>query len=130
MSLSSIFGGLKNFANPWLLLAVVLLVAGAGATGWHYGATVEAGKQAKTELLIQQAGDAAQKAAATEISKIKVVNQTNQTRLEREIVHVPDFSQCHTGPDAVRVLNDALTNKAGAQPTGHSVVPDANGVVR
>lgn len=127
MGILSSLSGLKQIANPWLLLAVLLMVVGAGFTGLRYGVQYEKGRAAQNAVLIQQAADAAQKAAAGEIAKIKVIHQTNQTRLEREIVKVPDFSQCHTGADALGVLNAALTNKAGPQPTGDRLVPDADG---
>lgn len=130
MGILSSFAGLKQFANPWLLLAVLLLIVGAGFTGLRYGMQYEKGRAAQNAVLIQQAADAAQKAAAREIANIKVIHQTNQTRLEREIVKVPDFSQCHTGADALGVLNAALTNKAGAEPAGNRVVPEADGAHR
>lgn len=130
MGILSSLSGLKQFANPWLLLAVLLMVLGAGAAGLRYGAQYERGKHAQEAVLIQQAADAAQRAAADEIAKIKIVHQTNQTRLEREIVKVPDFSQCHTGADALGVLNDALTGKAGVKSAGDRVVPETDGAHR
>ena len=130
MGMLSSLAGLKQFANPWLLLAVLLMVLGAGITGLRYGAQYEKGKHAQEAVLIQEAANAAQRAAAEEIAKIKIVHQTNQTRLEREIVKVPDFSQCHTGADALGVLNDALTGKAGTKSAGDRIMPPADGVVR
>jgi hypothetical protein len=130
MSLLSSLSGLKTLANPWLLLAVVLLLGAAGFQGFRMGSQYSDGKHARETVLIQKAAEAAQAAAADEISKIKIVHQTNQTRLEREIVHVPDFSQCHAGPGALGVLNDALSNKAGAKPASGGLVPKVDGVNR
>lgn len=109
--------------NPWVLLGGVLALLAALATGMKLGSNYQLGKAAREEVLIQTASEAAQKAAAEEIAKIKIVHQTNQTRLEREIVRVPDFSKCRAGDDAKRVLDDALANKAGTVPAGDLLVP-------
>lgn len=117
-------------ANPWVLLVLLVTLIAASAGGAKLGYNYAEGKHAREEVLIQQAGEAAQRSAADEIAKIKIVHQTNQTRLEREIVKVPDFSQCHAGADALRVLNGALTGQAGTEPAGGGVVPKADGTDR
>lgn len=109
--------------NPWIIVGALVALIAASAGGARLGYNYATGKAAREEVLIQTASEAAQQAAAKEIAKIKIVHQTNQTRLEREIVHVPDFTQCHAGDAAKRVLDDALTNKAGAEPAGSGVVP-------
>lgn len=112
--------------NPWIMLGAVMALIGSFFYGQHVGSNAELAKAAKQDAIVAAVAEAAQQAAAGEIAKIKIVHQTNQTRLEREIVHVPDFTQCHAGDAAKRVLDDALTNKAGADPAGSVVVPGTN----
>lgn len=114
--------------NPWFLLAMVLAIGGAGYTGFRLGSDHEIARQAKLEAVIQTVADKAQQAAAHEISKIKIVNQTNRQILERETRVVPDYSACRHSADGLRATNQALTNQADA--AGNRVVPDADPVSR
>ena len=108
--------------NPYVLAgAVVALVLAAGG-GFHFGSNYAKGKAAREEVLIAKAGEAAQQAAAAAIAKIKVVNQTNRTRIEREIVKVPDLATCNAGDAVKRVLDDALTNRASSEAANGGVV--------
>lgn len=110
--------------NPWFILAVVLAIGGAGFTGFRLGSDHEIARQAKIEAVIQIVADKAQQAAAHEISKIKIINQTNRQILERETRVVPDYSACRHSPDGLRATNQALTNQPEA--AGDRVVPDAD----
>ncbi len=108
--------------NPWVLLGALVVLLGTFAGGIKVGGDYVwdvilnhpkvKGRAAREEVLIAKAGEAAQQAAAEAISKIKVVNQTNRTRIEREIVKVPDLAICRAGDSVRGVLDDALTNKA------------------
>ena len=111
--------------NPWVMLAAVAALAGSYLYGLHQGKAINEAAHAKEAAVIQRVSEAAQQAAAVAISKIKVINQTNQSRLEREIVHVP--GDCHAGADVKRVLDDQLTNKAGAEPASDSKLPSTDG---
>lgn len=111
--------------NPWILLGAFVVMLALFASGVKVGTSYARGQAAREEILIAKAGDAAAIRAAEAISKIKVVNQTNRTRIEREIVKVPALTTCHAG-DAVRgVLDDALSGKARPEPAPDSVVPGA-----
>ena len=115
---------LKLLLNPWVLVSLLLALGGVGAGGFKLGSDHEVASQARFDKKLEAVEQRSQSAAAEAISRIKVVNQTNATRLEREIVRVPDFSKCDAGPDVLRVLNDAITGKASA-PADSGVVPGA-----
>lgn len=110
--------------NPWFLLALVLAIGGAGYSGFRLGADHEVAKQARLEAVIQTVAAEAQQAAAHEISKIKIVNQTNRQILERETRVVPDYTACRHSPDGLRATNQALTNQPDT--AGRGVLPDAD----
>lgn len=109
--------------NPWVLLGAFVVMLALFASGVKVGITHAQGQAAREEILIERASEKAARVAAEAISKIKIVNQTNRTRVEREIVKVPDLTTCHAG-DALRgVLDDSLAGKAGANAAPDSVVP-------
>lgn len=104
--------------------AGLLLSVGTYITGRVEGAKLTEAAQLKEQKLVQDARDAMLEAAAEKIANIKVVNRTNETRLEREIVRVPDFSKCDFGPDVKRVLDDALAGKTESPDNGFLPTPD------
>ncbi len=112
--------------NPYVLLGALVVLLMTFAGGVKVGGDYAKGRAAREEVLIAKAGEKASQAAAAAISKIKVVNQTNRTRIEREIVKVPDLSACHAGDTLRGVLDDALAGKAGADSASGSVVPGAD----
>lgn len=109
--------------NPWVILGAVVVLGGVFAAGIKTGNDYARGRAARDAVLVQQAVDKIAQETAVAISRIKVVNQTNRTRIEREIVKVPDLTTCRAGDDVKRVLDDALAGKAGTDPATDSVVP-------
>lgn len=111
--------------NPWVLLAIVLAFIGVGAGAYHEGGVHKANEivaaQKHDDDIEQRATNAALKVSAEAIAKIQVRNVTNKQTLQKEIIHVPDYSQCHNSADGLRAINDALTN--GKQPANNSGVP-------
>lgn len=111
--------------NPWVLLAIVLAFVGVGAGAYHAGGVHKenamVAAQKRDDDIERRVTDAALKSAAEAIAKIQVRNVTNKQTLQKEIVHVPDYSQCHNSADGLRAINDALTN--GKQPTSDSRMP-------
>ena len=100
----------------WLAAGALALGVAGFFGGIRVGGNLEIAKQAKIEQIVADTREAAQQAAAEEIGKIKIINRTNETRLEREIVRVPDLSNCDFGPDVKRVLDDALVGKTETNP--------------
>lgn len=109
--------------NPWAILALVVLLAGAGATGVYQGVQYEKGQEARTEVLIQKAGEAAQTAAADVISKLQPKYTTIQQKTETITREVPVYRDCHNTPDELRLLNDALSNSDSPEPAGTGELP-------
>ncbi len=97
-----------SLTNPWVILALLLVIAGAGVEGAKLGADHEIAKQAKVQDLIAQVKEQAQKGAAEAIAKNRPINQYNKEVLEHEIRVVPDYSRCVNSPDGMRAINSAL----------------------
>lgn len=110
-----------SILNPWVLVAVLVLCVGSCVGGFYLGGKVQIARQASTAQLIVDAGKAAQTAAAAEIAKIKPRNIVQKSILEREIVKVPDYSQCFNSADGLRAINGALGNTS--EPAGDSKLP-------
>lgn len=106
--------------NPWLLLGAVLTILAAFTGGVATGKSWQEGQAAKEEVLIQKAAEAAQLAAAEEISKIEVRNVTIKQKIERETLEVPVYRDCSHTDAGLRVVNEALS---GGKPAGDSRVP-------
>ena len=114
-----------SLTNPWVLLALLLVIAGAGVEGAKLGSDHEIAKQAKVQDLIAQVKEQAQQGAAEAIAKNRPINQYNKEVLEREIRTVPDYSRCFNSDDGMHAINSALENKRAESP-GSGVVPKSN----
>jgi hypothetical protein len=110
-----------KFLNPWVILAVVLAILGAGGYGMHLGVSLEQAKQAKQLSLEEKI----QQTLATEVSKIQVINRPKIERLETITREVPVYRECRHDPAVLGLLNDLLTGKTTV-PAGDSVVPAAD----
>jgi hypothetical protein len=114
--------------NPWVLLAIglawVASVTGAFFYGRDTGIDHAVAEQTEDTALIEQAADAAQRAAAEEIAKIKVINQVNRQVLEREIVEKPVYRECANTADGLRAINAALEDQPLA--AGDRKLPEAD----
>lgn len=117
--------------DPYTLAAKVVigavLILGAAATGAKLGYNYSEGQNARTEVLIEKAGDAAQLGAAAAIAKIQPKYVTIQQKTETITREVPVYRDCHNTPDELRLLNSALTNSDVAEPvdSGELPKPDA-----
>lgn len=114
--------------NPYVLLAIVLAWIGSTAGAFFYGRNTgidhAVAEQQTDAELIAEAADAAQRKAAEEIAKIKVVNRVNRQVLEREIVEKPVYRDCQHTADGLRAVNAALENRP--LPAGDRKLPDAD----
>jgi hypothetical protein len=117
-----------RFLNPWVILGVLLAIAGAGGLGYYKGnahartaALAEAAKQMTLEEKIQTT-------IATEVSKIKVTNTTLKQTIQGKTVEVPVYRDCRHDPVVLGLLNDLLTGKQTAKPASGLVVPAADSV--
>ena len=109
---------------PWLLAGSLALGIGGFFGGVKVGKNMEIAADARTDQAVQEDRAATLQIVGEQIAGIKVINRTNETVFEREVIRVPDFSKCHAGPDALRVLNDALAGRtAESGAAGGSVLP-------
>ena len=109
--------------NPYLIIACLVAILGAGAGGFKLGADHEVASQARADAQIEKAVEAANLAAAEAISKIKVVNTTIQNEVQREIRTNTVYAECRNTATGLRLANEALT---GHKPAGDSKLPTAD----
>lgn len=113
-------------ASPWAL--ITLGVALVGAIGGSYvkgrsdGRAIEFAERATIEEIARVAREESQAAAAAEIAKIKVTHTTIRGRVEREVIRETDYSVCRHSDGTLRLLNDALANRA-PEPVGSVELP-------
>lgn len=106
--------------NPYLIIACLVAILGAGAGGFKLGADHEVASQARADAQVAKAVDAANTAAAEAISNIKVVNTTIQNEVQREIRTNTVYAECHNTAAGLRLSNDALS---GSKSIGDSKLP-------
>jgi hypothetical protein len=115
--------------NPYIIIACLVAIIGAGAGGFKLGADHEVAAQAREQDHISEAVDAANNAAAQAIAKIKVTNTTIKQELEKEVRYEKVYSDpgCRNTSPGMRLLNQALT---GDKPTGDGKLPKADATGR
>lgn len=117
--------------NPYVLLG--LLVAWVASVGgaFFYGDGVGHDRAVATEKkaddYARAATDAATRAAAEAIAKIKPRNTTIQQETRREIETNTVYGDCRVTPGGVHLANQALTGRA--EPAGGGKLPGADGPV-
>lgn len=98
--------------NAYALLVGVLLwgasTVGAFLYGRSTGIDTCQAQQAREEAFGRIAAEHAAAAAASAIANIEVKQVTIRQQLQKEIVEKAVFKDCRSGPDAVRLLNDAI----------------------
>lgn len=107
---------------PWLLLAFLLLVGGAGAGGYIQGredgrAALEA-EQAREAATIRAAQNAALAVAADKILQFDFKSTTIRQKTEVITREVPVYRDCKHDAAAFGLLNDALAPGVGLSPAG------------
>lgn len=109
-------------ANPWLLIAAGLALAGAvgGAyvKGRADGRAVEFAERATLEEVARTARDASQQAAAEAISRITVTHTTIRQKAEVITREQPVYRDCVNDAVVSGLLDAARGNAAPAEPTG------------
>ena len=113
---------------PWLILILVALVGGAGATGYWQGSKHKAdeiaAQEARESALVEKTREAATQAAAEQIAKIEVKNVTIRQKAETITREVPVYGDCRHDPRTLGLLNDALAPGATeGKPAGPGELP-------
>ena len=110
--------------NPWVILAVVLAIAASGATGYlrgvHNTKNSIAADIAREEQLAQTIYDSAILAAASEISKIEIINRTITQEIEREVRTKEIYLTCRHDDDTKRMLDAILTGERSGESFSRS----------
>lgn len=110
--------------NPYLIIAALLAVLGAGAGGFKLGADHQLAAQTREQNHIAEAVDAANAAAAQAIAQIKPKYTTIQNEVQREIRTNTVFADCKLPADSLRLVNQALNG--GAEAPGGGKLPGAD----
>ncbi len=115
-----------NLHLIWALACAGCLIGGTWY-GTGLGEDKEYAKRAREDRIVQQAGEAAQSAAASVIAANKPVNQTIVQKVQREIQTNTVYADCRHSPDGLRLVNQAITGRA--QPVSGVQLPrdDASG---
>lgn len=131
IALAGIGRSLKALWNPSMLLAIVLSVAAAGASGYWKGSRDTENRLTAERLTTEQIAETAYRAAITgaayEISKIQITNKTFRQTLEREIRHEPVYIDCQHPDNVKRLLDAILTGEAPAESLGGDSLPETDG---
>lgn len=113
---------------PWMILAFVLAVGGAGTFGYVRGGKDTgnriAADLARTAAAVNEAQTLALNAAAAKVAEIDVKTTTIRQKTEVITREVPVYGSCRHSPDGLRNVNEALTGQE--QATGNGKLPPAD----
>ena len=111
-------------ASPWawIILGVALVGGGSYLKGRSDGQAIEYAERMKLEEVLRVSREAGLQAAAEAIAKQKIVHTTIRGRVEREIIREKGYSACRHSDGTLRLLNDALANRA-PEPVGSVELP-------
>ena len=112
------------------IATALTLIVGAFFYGQRTERNAIEAADARDARVAKVAYDASQKAAAEAIAGIEITHTTIQGRLEREIRIETQYRDCRHSPDAFRLLNDALDNRAPSDSIGTSELPEEVGPAR
>ena len=113
--------------NPYLIIAVLLSVMGAGWGGFRLGVDHEKADQIDKQQLVAEAVDAANLASAKAIGQIRSINTVIQQEIQHETHTERVYLDCRHTPDGLRLVNSALT---GAERAGGGQLPPADAAGR
>jgi len=116
--------------NPYLIIAALLAVAGAGYGGFTLGVDHEKANQVDKTEVVAAAVKAATETSAQAIAAIKPKYTTIKSEVQREIRTNTVFADCKLPADSLRLVNQALTGGRGAQPAGDGKLPGTDAAER
>lgn len=109
--------------SPYAWIAAIVGAITLALGAFSFGVRYESGQHAKAELLVAAVREQAQLGAADAIAKNKPVQQIIKQQLETITREVPVYTDCRNTADAMRLLNDALSNR---QPADRGELPGAD----
>ena len=98
--------------NPYILIGIMLAIASSGAGGFYFGSDYKEKSIAAEVLRDKEAYEAGMLLVADSLAKVKVIQKTNNITLEREIRIEKQYAECRHSPEALKTLNEALTQGA------------------
>jgi len=102
------------------LVAPLVIGAGLFGGGWYVGSELREKSELERAAAIEQAVRIASDKTADAISKIKVENRTLVKNFKEVEKRVPVYVDCKHDPDAVKLLNNLLTD---VKPSLQSELP-------
>lgn len=114
--------------NPWGLVIAGVATVGIATGSFVSGVKYQRGQDARAEQLVAEALEQAQVGAAKAIAENKPQTTIIKQKLET-ITRVEEvYRDCRHTPDAMRLLNDALTGEPVSAGSGE--LPKAGAVDR
>jgi hypothetical protein len=110
-----------KFFNPYVAIAVLILLAGSTALGFRLGSRYEVAQQLEDKAIIEQAADAFDERSAARISQLRPLHQTIQSKIQETVRENTVYRDCVVDPATERLLDDARASRPVAD--GESVVP-------
>jgi hypothetical protein len=115
--------------NPYALLLGVGLWGASCWYAFNIGKDVETAAQVREERAAQVSRDAALRATAEAISRIKVEHRTIQNEVQREILEKPVYRDCRHDADSLRRINSAIIG-GSSEPVGGGGLPGTDAIER
>lgn len=107
--------------TPWLLLGSVLVAVGAFFYGQEVGGDRAIAEQKRTQDIVRETQDLAQKGAANVIADMEIKHVEITQPIRTEIRTRTVYADCKHTPDGLRSLNSAITGRADS--TGDRKLP-------
>ena len=107
--------------NPYLIIAALLAVLGAGAGGFKLGVDHEKAGQIDKQESIAEAVDAANNVWASKVADLKPVFTTIQNKVQHEVETHTVYTDCKLSPDGMLLANQALAG--GTKPAVEGQLP-------
>lgn len=104
-----------KLVNPWVLVGLLLALAGAGAAGFRAGSKYEIAQQLEDKQLIAEAADAFDVRVGDHVSKIRPIHKTIQNNIEGTVRENTYYRDCVNEPAVRSMLDDARANRSPAE---------------
>lgn len=112
--------------NPYLIIACLLAMAGAGWGGFTLGVDHEKASQIDKKEVVAAAVEAATKTSADVLATMKPTYTTIKSEVRREIQTNTVFADCKLPADSLRLVNQALNGGRRTEPAGDGKLPGAH----
>lgn len=115
--------------SPYLIIACMLAVAGAGYGGFALGVDHELASRTREDKHITEAIDKATEVSAQAIAALKVKSTTIKSELQYEVRTNTVYADCKLTPGGLQLANQALA-PTGAFAIGSGKLPKVDATER